>query len=74
MLTSDSPTGIEETKCKRLDIVHLDDGPCVKVYAPCTFDDWGGNTRELHYEDFGRTVFLTREDAEKAMEKERNGK
>ncbi len=64
VLTSDSLTGIGETKCKRITIINREDGPCVKVIAPCVCDDWGGAFREFYPEDFGKTVFLTREEAE----------
>lgn len=67
ILTSDSLTGVEETKCRRIVIKTLQDGVVAKVIAPCTLDDWGGAFRELYVEDFGKTVFLTREAAENAL-------
>lgn len=68
ILSSDSPTGIEETRCKRVVIANQENGPCAKVIAPCTYDDWGGAYRVLWPENFGKTVFLTHEEAARALE------
>lgn len=67
VLTWDSLFGIEETKCKSISIVNREDGPCSKIIARCVYDDWGGAVREFFPEDFGKTVFLTREKAESAL-------
>lgn len=67
VLTSDSLSGIEETKCRSISVVNREDGPCAKVTAKCVYDDWGGAVREFFPEDFGKTVFLSREEAEAAM-------
>lgn len=67
VLTSDSLTGIEETKCRRISIRTLQDGSVAKAIAPCVLDDWGGAFREFYIEDFGKTVFLSRAEAEKAL-------
>lgn len=62
--TSDSLNGIEETYCKRITVVNRECGPCVKIITPCTCDDWGSSYRTFYPEDFGETVFLTREEVE----------
>lgn len=72
VLTSDSLTGIEETKCRNIKIVNLQDGVFAKVIAPCICDDWGGAYREFYIDDFGKTIFLTRKDAEKALEERKD--
>jgi len=71
VLTSDSLTGVEETKAKRIVVIYRENGPCAKVMAPCVYDDWGGAFREFYPEDFGKTVFLTREEAEAALSKQK---
>ena len=73
VLTFDSPTGIEKSKAKRLQIIERDDGTTVKIIVPCVFDDWGDAFRVFFPEDFGKTVFLTREQAEKALAEVANG-
>ena len=67
VLTFDSPTGIEKSRAKRLQIIERDDGTTVKIIVPCVFDDWGDAFRVFFPEDFGKTVFLTKEQAEKAL-------
>lgn len=67
VLTSDSPDGIEETKCKRITIVNRWDRSTARVIAKCVYDDWGKAVREFWPEDFGKTVFMTREEAEAAL-------
>lgn len=67
VLTSDSPDGIEETKCKRITIVNRWDRSTAKVIVKCVYDDWGKAVREFWPEDFGKTVFMTREEAEAAL-------
>lgn len=67
VLTSDSLSGIEETKCRRISVINREDGPCAKVTAKCVYDDWGGGVRDFFPEDFGKTVFLTREEAEATL-------
>lgn len=69
VLTTDSLDGIEETKCKRIMICNAADGLYAKVVAPCVYDDWGNAHWEFTEGDFGRKVFLNREDAEKAWRK-----
>ena len=67
VLTSDSPDGIEETKCKRITIVNRWDRSTAKVIVKCVYDDWGKAVREFWPEDFGKAVFMTREEAEAAL-------
>lgn len=67
VLTSDSLSGIEETKCRSVSVINREDGPCAKITARCVYDDWGGAVREFYPEDFGKTVFMTIEEAEKAL-------
>jgi hypothetical protein len=67
VLTYDSPTGIEKSRVKRMVLKELQDGTTIKIIVPCVFDDWGKAVREFYPEDFGKTVFLTREEAEKAL-------
>lgn len=65
VLTSDSLTGVEETKCSKIAKVYVQDvGDTPKYFAPCVYDDWGGATWEFYDWDFGVKVFLKREDAE----------
>lgn len=68
VLTTDSPTGIEETKISQV-IVRCK-GNCKMQYsilAPCIYDDWGKAKWSFCDNDFGKTVFLTREEAKKAL-------
>lgn len=75
VLAKDSPTGIEETKCKGIVIKsRQDDGLYAKVIAPCVYDDNGDMVESFYSfypEAFGKTVFLTRAEAEAALEKKR---
>ena len=64
VLTSDSPTGIEETNCSRINVYQKR----VKVYAQCQYDDWGSAKWCFGSGNFGKTVFLTKAEAEKALE------
>lgn len=65
VLTTDSLTGIEETKCTGIRIRSKNK---VVIKAPCTYDDWGNAWRELTLSDFGKKIFLTKEEAERALE------
>ena len=67
VLTHDSPTGIEKSMVKRMLLQELQDGTTIKIIVPCVFDDWGNAVREFYPNDFGKTIFLTREQAEKAL-------
>lgn len=68
VLTTDSPTGIEQTKISQV-VVRVK-GNCKMSYtilAPCVYDDWGKAKWSFCDNDFGKTVFLTKEEAEKAL-------
>lgn len=67
VLTSDSITGFEKSRVKRMLLKNLQDGMTIKIIILCVCDDWGGAVREFYPEDFGKTVFLTREEAEQAL-------
>lgn len=67
VLTYDSITGFEKSRVKRMLLKNLQDGTTIKIIIPCICDDWGGAVREFYPEDFGKTVFLTREEAEQAL-------
>lgn len=69
VLTSDSLTGIEVTRCTRIVICNAADGLYAKIVAPCGYDDGSYAHWEFTEGDFGRKVFLNREDAEKAWRK-----
>lgn len=65
VITSDSPTRIEKTRVSQIKIkVKENSRISYRISAPCVYDDWG----EAHWTfcefDFGKTVFLTREEAE----------
>ena len=67
-ITSDSPTGIEETRVSQIKIKVKENGKIsYRISAPCVYDDWG----EAHWTfcefDFGKTVFFTREEAEQKL-------
>lgn len=68
VLTEDSLNGIEETKCQS--IVLLSQTKII-VYAPCNCDDWGGAKWRFKITDFDKNVFLTRSEAEQAVEERR---
>lgn len=67
VLTSDSITDFEKSRVKRMLLTNLQDGMTIKIIIPCVCDDWGGAVREFYPEDFGKTVFLTQEEAEQAL-------
>ena len=66
ILTTDSLSGIEKSRVKRMLLQNLQDGMTIKIIVPCICDDWGNAVWEFYPDDFGKTVFLTREEAEKA--------
>ena len=70
ILTDDSPTGLEETKCQS--IVFYSKNNFV-VYAPCQYDDWGSAKWKLKRKDFDKTVFLTKPEAERALAERKSG-
>lgn len=73
VLTSDSPLGYEKVKCKRITIVYTEDVPCAKIYASSVYDDWEVATWVFYSEAFGSKVFLTRGEAEKALNNQKQG-
>ena len=73
VLTTDSPTGIEETKISQV-VVRVKEN-CKMQYtilAPCVYDDWGKAKWSFCDNNFGETFFLTREQAERALERRAN--
>lgn len=72
VLTTDSPTGIEETKISQVVVrVKGNGGMSYSIAAPCVFDDLGDAKWSFCWSffenDFNKTVFLTKEQAEKAL-------
>ena len=65
--TIDSPTGIEKSRVKRMILQNLQDGMTIRIIVPCIYDDWGNAIWEFYPDDFGKTVFLTIEEAERAL-------
>ena len=74
ILTNDSPTGIEESQVKKIELIKTQSKTKIRLIVPCVYDDWGSAQWEIGVNDFGKTAFLTREEAEKALkERENNG-
>lgn len=71
ILTSDAPSGIEKSRVKRMTLANLQDGMTIKITVPCVFDDWGKAVWQFYPEDFGKTVFLTKPEAEQKLKKMR---
>lgn len=67
VLTSDSPTGIEESRVKTMLLQEMPYGTTIKIIVPCIYDDWGGDYNTFYPNYFGKTVFLTKEEAEAAI-------
>lgn len=68
VITADSPTGIEETKVSQIKVKVKENGKIsYRISAPCVYDTWG----EAHWTfcafEFGKTVFLTKEEAEEKL-------
>jgi hypothetical protein len=63
VLTTDSLNGVEETSINRIVIKKNS----IILNADCKNDDWGRAAWDFRPSDFGKTVFLTREAAEKAL-------
>ena len=63
VLTTDSLNGVEETSINRIVIKKNS----IILNADCKNDDWGRAAWDFRPSDFGKTVFLTRESAEKAL-------
>ena len=75
VLTTDSPTGIEETKISQVVVrVKRNCKMSYTILAPCVYDDWGKAKWSFCDNDFGKTVFFTREEAEKALTNMKGGK
>lgn len=55
-LMEDKPKSIEETVCSKM---------CIEIQAPFPYDN--GIKMFFKIEDFGKTVFLTREEAERVL-------
>lgn len=55
-LMEDKPKSIEETVCSKM---------CIEIQAPFPYDN--GIKMFFKIEDFGKTVFLTKEEAERAL-------
>ena len=74
ILTNDSPTGIEESQVKKIELIKMQSKTKIRLTVPCVYDDWGSAQWEIGVNDFGKTAFLIREEAEKALkERENNG-
>ena len=74
ILINDSPTGIEESQVKKIELIKMQSKTKIRLTVPCVYDDWGSAQWEIGINDFGKTAFLTREEAEKALkERENNG-
>lgn len=68
VITLDSPTGIEKTKVSQIKTKVKENGKIsYRISAPCVYDTWG----EAHWTfcafEFGKTVFLTKEEAEEKL-------
>ena len=70
--TIDSPTGIEKSRVKRMTLQNLQDGMTIRIIVPCVYDDWGNAVWEFYPDDFGKTVFLTKEEAKRALKERRD--
>lgn len=68
VLTNDSPTGIEETNCSMIRIIKNG----IEIIAPCQYDDWGSAKWYFKQKDIGKVVFLSLEEANKALRKMQN--
>ena len=63
VLTADSLDGYEETKINRIVIKKNK----IFLNADCKNDDWGSAAWELSPHDFGKKIFLTQAEAERAL-------
>ena len=65
VLTTDSPTGIEETKISQV-IVRFkgNSKPQYSILAPCVYDDWGKAKWSFCDNNFGIDFFFDRAEAE----------
>lgn len=66
--TCDSPTRIEETRVSQIKIKVKENGKIsYRISAPCVYDTWGDAHWTFCAFEFGETVFLTKEEAEKHL-------
>ena len=73
VITSDSPTGIEETKVSQIKIKVKENGKfSYRISAPCVYDTWGEPQWTFCAFEFGKTVFLTKEEAEEKLKERVN--
>ncbi len=73
LTTCDSPTRIEETRVSQIKIIVKENGKIsYRISAPCVYDTWGDAHWSICAFDFGKTVFLTKSQAEETL-KEREG-
>ena len=70
ILTNDSPTGIEESQVKKIELIKTQNKTKLRLTAPCVYDDWGSAQWEIGVNDFGKTAFLTRKEAERELKNE----
>ena len=70
ILTNDSPTGIEESQVKKIELIKTQNKTKLRLTAPCVYDDWGSAQWEIGVNDFGKTAFLTRKEAERVLKNE----
>ena len=68
VLTSDAPKGIEKTYVEKIEITKGK----TRFICKCVYDDWGNARWNFSYYSFGKTVFLSPEEAEKALERMKN--
>ena len=65
VITSDCSTGIEKTRVSQIKVEVKENGKIsYRISAPCVYDDWGKAHWTFCEFDFGKTVFLSREEAE----------
>ena len=69
ILTNDSPTGIEESQVKKIELIKTQNKTKLRLTAPCVYDDWGSAQWEIGVNDFGKTAFLTRKEAERVLKR-----
>lgn len=72
ILTNDSPTGIEESQVKKIELIKTQNKMKVRLTAPCVYDDWGGAKWEVGVNDFGKKAFLNRKEAERVLKEREN--
>ena len=70
ILTNDSPTGIEESQVKKIELIKMQSKTKIRLTVPCVYDDWGSAQWEIGVNDFGKTAFLTRKEAERELKNE----